>query len=181
MAEERIIRSEQIFSGKVVKLRIDTLARDDGRTYQREVIQHDGAVALVALDKEANVLLVRQYRAGAQKEILELPAGGLEPNEASEGCARRELQEEAGYYPERLSVLGGFYVAASYTTEYVTVYLAQDLRPSQLKGDTNERIILERVPLKDALHLALANQIEDGKTVIGLIWAAQRLGLLSST
>jgi ADP-ribose pyrophosphatase len=179
MAQEQIIHSTDIFNGRVVHLRVDTIERDDGRTYQREIIQHSGAVAVVALDSSGSIYLVRQHRAGAGRDLLELPAGGLEPNEATEVCARRELQEEIGCYPDTLYELGGFYVAASYTSEYITVFLAQDLRPSRLPGDIDEDISVELVPFAEALRMALTNQIEDSKTLIGLIWAARHLGYIT--
>ncbi len=178
MPAERVIQSEHIYEGRVVHLRVDTVALEDGRTFTREVVQHKGAVALVALDEKGNVILVRQYRAGAQKPLLEIPAGGLEPNEPREECARRELQEEIGYYPEELIELGGFYVAASYTTEYITIYLTRHMRPSQLRGDVDEHIAVERIPFRQALRMALDNEIEDSKTLIGLMWAAHYLSRL---
>lgn len=175
---ERIVSSERIFDGRVVRLRVDTVALDNGRTYRREIIQHNGAVALVPIEEDGSVILVRQYRAGAAKNLLELPAGGLEPGELREVCARRELQEEVGLYPDELIELGGFYVAASYTTEFITVYLARGLRPSVLTGDVDEHISVERMPFEQALDLALRNQIEDSKTLIGLMWTARYLGKL---
>ena len=176
MAEERVIKSEQIFDGKVVNLRVDTVEMADGHTFQREVIQHSGAVAMLALDEDGNVFLVRQWRAGSQKEMLELPAGGLEPDEPRIECARRELQEEIGYYPEQLEEMGGLYVASSSTTEYITIYLARGLRPSELDGDQDEHIEVVRMPLADAIQMAYDNEIEDSKTLIGLMWAAKHLG-----
>ncbi len=176
MPDERIVHSRDIFKGRVVHLRVDTVELEDGQTYEREIIQHHGAVALVPLDEEGNVILVRQYRAGAGKVLLELPAGGLEPGEPRHECARRELQEEVGYYPEELVELGGYYVAASYTTEYITIYLARSLRPSRLEGDQDERIAVERIPFRTALEYAISNKIDDSKTIIGLVWAARYLG-----
>lgn len=178
MPQERIISSEEIFNGRVVNLRVDTIALEDGHTFKREIIQHGGAVAMVPIDEDGNVILVRQYRAGAQKPLLELPAGGLEPGEPREVCARRELQEEIGYFPEELVELGGFYVAASYTTEFITIFLVRKMHPSRLEGDVDERIAIERVPFESALQMALTNQIEDSKTLIGLVWAAHHLGWL---
>jgi len=173
MSEEEVIHSEQIYEGRVVNLRVDTIERSDGRTFEREIIQHGGAVAMVALDSSGEVLLVRQHRSGAGKRLLELPAGGLEPGEPPIDCARRELQEEVGYYPDNLVELGGFYVAASYTTEFITIYLAQDLHPSELPGDVDEQIEVVRMPFTEALRMALDAEIEDSKTVIGLTWAAR--------
>lgn len=178
MTQERIIKSRTIFEGKVVNLRVDTVTLGGEETYEREIILHHGAVALVPLDESGNVILVRQYRAGAEHELLELPAGGLEAGEECETCARRELQEETGFYPETLEEMGRFWVAASYTTEAITIYLARGLRPSRLHADPDERITIVQMPFAEALQAALSNQIEDGKTIIGLIWAAHRLGKL---
>ncbi len=175
MSGERILHSEPIYRGRVVNLRVDTIAADDNRTYQREIIVHPGAVALVPVDDQGQVVLVWQYRAGSGQEMLELPAGGLEAGEPPEQCARRELQEEAGLYPDELIELGSFYVAPSYTTERITIYLARSLRPSTLEGDIDERITAVRMPFRQALEMALTNQILDSKTVIGLVWAARRV------
>lgn len=173
MPEERVIHSEQIYNGRVVNLRVDTIERDDGRTYDREIIQHSGAVAMVPLVANGDLLLVRQYRSGSQRHMLELPAGGLEPDEQPEDCARRELQEEVSQYPDELIRLGGFFVASSYTTEYITIFLARGLHPSSLVGDVDEQIEVVRLPFKEALRMALDGEIEDSKTVIGLTWTAR--------
>ena len=178
MSQERIINSRTIFEGKVVNLRVDTVTLGGEETFEREIILHHGAVALVPLDENGNVILVRQYRAGAERELLELPAGGLEAGEEREECARRELQEETGFYPETLGEMGHFWVAASYSTEAITIYLARGLRPSRLRPDADERISVVRMPLAEALQAALSNQIEDSKTIIGLVWAARYLGKL---
>ncbi len=176
MAPETIVDSKQIYDGRVVKLHLETVELEDGHTFERELIRHSGAVAMLPLDEAGNVYLVRQYRIGADKDLLELPAGQLEPGEPREECARRELQEEIGYYPEQLDELGGLYVAASYTTEYITIYVARGLREATLPGDQDERIEIVRMPFEQAYQMALRNEIEDSKTLIGLMWAAQRLG-----
>lgn len=176
MYEERVVDSMDIFEGKVVNLKVDTIELRDGHAYKREIVYHNGAVAVIALDEDDNIFLVKQYRAGAQKHLLEIPAGGLEPGEEREECARRELQEEIGYFPDELVELGGFYVAASYNTEYITIYLARNLRPSQLEGDIDEYIDIEKAPFNDVLSMALRGELEDSKTIIGMLWAAQHLG-----
>jgi ADP-ribose pyrophosphatase len=178
MPQERVLKSRAIFEGKIVNLRVDTVTLGGEETYEREIILHHGAVALVPLDENGDVILVRQYRAGAERELLELPAGGLESGEECEECARRELQEETGFYPETLEELGRFWVAASYTTEAITIYLAGGLRPSPLPPDQDERIAIVRMPFAEALQAALSNQIKDSKTIIGLVWAARYLGKL---
>jgi ADP-ribose pyrophosphatase len=178
VTEERVVSSKSIYKGRVVNLRVDKVTRDGEQTFSREIIEHNGAVAMVPLDAQGNLMLVKQYRSGAARELLELPAGGLEPGEARDECARRELQEEIGMYPEELIELGRFYVAASYTTERITIYLARNLRPSVQPGDADEAIAMVQMPFKSALEMALTNQIEDSKTIIGLLWAARHLGIL---
>jgi ADP-ribose pyrophosphatase len=175
VSEEHALESRRVYDGRVVSLRVDTVRRDDGAITEREIVEHNGAVAMVALDQEGNVYLVRQYRAAAGLSLLELPAGTLEPGEAPEACARRELQEEIGFAPGGLERLGGFYTAPGYTTEYIHVYLATDLRPSRLPTDADEDITVERLPFGQALSYALSARANDSKTVVGLVWAARRL------
>lgn len=175
MAKEKIIGTRKIYEGRVFDVQVDTVELTDGSTYEREVVRHLGAVAIVPVDDQGNVILVKQYRIGSGKHLLEIPAGGLERNEPPDECARRELQEEIGYYPNRLVKLGGFWVAPGYTTEHITIYLAQDLQPSRLPGDIDEDIALERIPFRQAYQQALDNQFEDSKTLIGLIWASAYL------
>jgi ADP-ribose pyrophosphatase len=174
--EEQILHTEHIFKGKVVDLRVHSIALSDGTEVKREVVHHPGAVGIVALAPHDHVILVRQWRTGADEVVLELPAGGLDPGEGPEDCARRELQEEVGLYPENLTFLGKYFVAASYTTEAITIFLAQGLTPSRLEGDLDERILIERLPFDTALEMSLANSIRDAKTLIGLFWAADFLG-----
>jgi len=173
MAHERVISSKMVFEGRVVNLRLDTMELD-GQTFEREIVQHLGAVAMIPFDDQGNVILVRQYRAGAASELLELPAGSLEPGEDRVDCARRELQEEIGMIPDTLEKLGEFWVAASYTTELITIYIARGLKPSKLEADHDERIEVVTMPFEQALHMALANEIIDSKTLIGLMWAAHQ-------
>ncbi len=177
MTDEQVVHTETIYEGRVVNLYVETIDLG-GQTFEREIIRHGGAVAMVPIDEQGRVYLVEQYRSGARKRLLELPAGGLEPGEERIDCARRELQEEIGQFPESLTELGGFYVAASYSTEYITIYLAQGLRPSVREGDIDEEIAVRSMSFDDALQLALTNQIVDSKTLIGLVWAARHLGRL---
>jgi ADP-ribose diphosphatase len=176
MPAEKIVSSKQVFSGRIFNLRVDQV-EIDGKKYQREVIEHPGAAAIVALDAKDQVILVEQYRSGATTDLLEIPAGGLEDGEDPAACAKRELQEEIGMIPGELTKLGGFYVAASYSSEFITVYLAQDLKPSRLTPDVDEKLTVKRLAFRSALHMVLTNEITDSKTIIGLIWAAKHLGI----
>lgn len=175
--QETILDTETIYDGRVVKLDVKRVRLSDGQIQKREVIQHQGAVALIALDERQNVLLVRQFRSGTQRVMLEIPAGLLEPGESPETCAVRELQEETGYKPGHLESLGGFYPTPGYTTEYIHLYLAHDLSEAKLAGDADEFIELERLPLTQALALIEIGDITDGKTLVGLLRVARRLGL----
>jgi ADP-ribose pyrophosphatase len=174
MPGDKVISSRSVFDGRVVHLRVETIQTADGETYEREVIRHLGAVALVPLEPDDTVILVRQFRAGADGEVLEIPAGTLNPGEDRLDCARRELQEEIGFYPEKLTTLGQFWVAASYTSELITIYVAEGLRPSRLPGDKDEDITVVRMPFEEALRMAYANEIDDSKTLIALMWIAQK-------
>ncbi len=156
-----------------VGLRIDLLRFDNGHESTQEVVEHRGGVTLVALDDEGRLLMVRQYRHPAGRELLELPAGTLDADETPEQCAERELQEETGYRPGRLERLGGFYLAPGYCSEYQHVFLATDLSESRLAGD-EPAIHLERVPFEEARRLVASGQIEDAKTAAALLLYVQR-------
>jgi len=178
--EEKILNSEEIYDGKIVHLFVQTVDVGNGRIHERELVKHNGAVAMVPLDTDGNVVLVKQYRSGAEQVLLELPAGTLEPDEDRLAAARRELQEEIGYFPEKLTYMGEFYVAASYTTEKISIYLAEELRESKLVEDEDEIIVIQKLPFDDALSMAMENKIIDSKSIIGLTWAAIELGKIKT-
>ncbi|MBZ0292649.1 MAG: NUDIX hydrolase [Anaerolineae bacterium] len=175
--EESITATRQIFKGRVVDLKVHEVQMPDGEKSRRELVHHPGAVAIVAMDEEKNVILVRQFRIGAGKPLYEIPAGILEKGEPPENCAIRELQEEAGYKQGHLELLSGFYTAPGYTTEFIHVYLATQLTASRLAGDKDEFVQSESLPLVRALKMIEDRQIEDSKTIIGLLQTARRLGL----
>ncbi|NDJ54747.1 MAG: NUDIX hydrolase [Chloroflexi bacterium] len=180
MTKETVVKRDVVFEGRLFDVHIDHIRTDQGKEYVREIVQHKGAVAVVPIDPDGKVIMVRQFRSGAGKSLLEIPAGGLEEGEEREASARRELQEEIHYYPNELIELGDFWVAAGYTTERITIYLASDLKPSELPADADEDLTIEKVPFTEALERALTNQFVDSKTIIGLLWAARHLGKLST-
>ena len=118
MAEETL-SSQLIYDGRAVKLRIDTVQTASGRKTTREIVEHADCVAIIAIDAESNVLLVRQFRKPVEKELLEIPAGGIDSGEDAETTVCREMREETGYLPRRVKNLGGFYSAPGYCTEYL--------------------------------------------------------------
>lgn len=173
---ETTLSTQRIYTGKVVGLRIDTVRLPDGRTSQREIVEHGGAVVLVPIDNQGRVLLVRQYRKPVEATLLELPAGGVDPGEAPEQAAVRELREETGYAPGKLEPLGGFYVAPGYTEEYLHLFLATDLRHDPLDPEHDENLQLVPTPLAEALRLIDEGAIRDAKSVAGLlrVWSKQQ-------
>lgn len=175
--QEIVTATRRIYKGRVIKLDIYEVRLPDGNPSKREIIQHPGAVAIVALDPDQNVLLVRQFRLAANKILYEIPAGTLEPGEHPDVCAERELQEEAGHKPGKLESLGGFFVAPGYTTEYIHLYLATELVEAKLDGDKDEFIESHRMPLIEAVAMVERGEIVDGKTINGLLRVARRLKL----
>lgn len=172
---ESTLSSELVYDGQIIRLYIDEVALINGHHKRREVIRHNGAVAIVPIDAGGNVVLVRQFRYAAGRVLLEVPAGTLEPDEAPEACAARELQEEAGYRPGKLERLGGIYAAPSYTTEYIHLFMATELQASRLEVDDDEFLEVYPLPLDEVIRLIEAGEIRDGKTISGVLLARERL------
>ena len=169
MGEERTLSSQLIYDGRVVKLRVDTVRMPGGRETEREIVEHRDCVAIVAMDTDDNVLLVKQFRKPVEKELLEIPAGSIDPGEDPVTTVRREMQEETGYLPQKVERLGGFYSAAGYCSEYLHLYLATDLTPSQLYAEDTESIKLVRVPISQIPGLIASGSICDAKSIAGLL------------
>ncbi|MFC1953680.1 NUDIX hydrolase, partial [Chloroflexota bacterium] len=129
----------------------------------------DEVVVIVAVDADDNVLLVNQFRQPLGKELLELPAGGIEVEETPEDAARREMQEETGYLPQKLQRLGGFYSAPGFCDEYLHLFLATDLSPSRLYDEDTEMITLMRVPVTEIPALITSGGLIDAKSIAGLL------------
>jgi len=168
LSEEKTLSSQIIYQGQAVRLRADTVQMPDGQKTTREIVEHSDCVAIIAIDADDNVLLVNQFRQPVGKELLEIPAGGIEPDEVPLAAVRRELQEETGYLPRKLKKLGGFYAAPGYCTEYLHLYLATDLTPSQLYAEDTASIRLVRVPVTKIPSLITSASICDAKSIAGL-------------
>ena len=165
---ERTLSNQLIYEGRAVKLRVDTVETPDGRETTREIVEHSDCIAVIAIDADDNVLLVKQFRKPVEKELLEIPAGGIEPDEDAVAAVRREMQEETGFLPRKLECLGGFYSAPGYCTEYLYLYLATDLVPSQLYAEDTENIELVKVPISQIPDLIASGGICDAKSLAGL-------------
>jgi ADP-ribose pyrophosphatase len=134
----RTLSSRYVYAGHNIRLRVDGVVLPSGKETVREVVEHDGAVAIVAVDEKDHLLLVRQFRHAANKELLEIPAGGVDRGETPEETATREMQEETGYAPGKLLRLGGFYSAPGYASEYLYLFMATDLVPARLFAEDTE-------------------------------------------
>lgn len=174
MVGERCVQSTRIYEGKVVSLRVDTVEFTDGRRSTREVVEHRGAVAIVPVLDNGDILLVRQYRYAVGASLLEVPAGTLDGGEEPLACADRELQEEIGYRAARFERLGGFYVAPGYDTEYIHAFLATGLTASRLASDEDEEIETVPLPLAEALAMIEGGEIIDAKSICALLLYARR-------
>lgn len=166
---EKTLSSQLIYDGRAVKLRIDTVRMPSGRETRREIVEHRDCVAIVAIDADDNVLMVNQFRQSVEKELLEIPAGGIDPDEDPLTTVRREMREETGYLPQKVERLGGFYSTPGYCTEYLHLYLATDLTPSQLYAEDTESIKLVRVPVSQIPTLITSGKICDAKSIAGLL------------
>jgi ADP-ribose pyrophosphatase len=164
----KTIESKRVFSGRVFDIQSDKVQTPEGSMMNVDLVKHQGAVAIIAIDSDQNLLLVRQYRHPAGKELLELPAGTLEGDELPEACARRESREEIGFEPGKLTPVGGGFMAPGYSTEFIHFFVARELKSAPLPQDKDEDIHVERVPLQQAHKLVLSGEIEDVKTIAGL-------------
>lgn len=171
----KLISSEQRFSGRAFGVRVDRIQLADGRETTLEIVEHVGSVAIVPLADDGGIWFVRQYRHAAGRELLELPAGTLNPGESPEACAGRELREEIGLRADKLTALGGFFLAPGYATEFMHIFLAEGLIADPLPADADEVLFPEKLPITEVHKLLEAGAIEDGKTIAALALAFQRL------
>lgn len=172
---EPTIESKDIYQGRIIKLRVDTVQLPSGRTTTREIVEHEDAVCVVPIDENNNVLMVRQYRKAAQLNLLEVPAGGVEAGETPDETVLRELQEEVSVTSGSLRRLSGFWVSPGWATEFMHAYLAMDLTPASLPADDDEYISVERVPLDSIPGLIESGEIQDSKSIAALLLALRVL------
>ena len=169
LESEAQVETRQIYKGKIFTLCHEDLTFKTGKSYGWDLIVHPGAVALIPIQHNGNLILIRQWRRPIQKIIWELPAGTLDNQESPLLCAQRELQEEIDHKAETFIPLGGFYSTPGFCTEYVHLFIAKDLSPSSLDGDEHEAIDISDISLKKALEMIDHGEIEDLKTVMGIL------------
>lgn len=172
-----LIRSEVLLKGRAFAIRRDTMKTPDGRETKFDIVEHGGSVILIPMDAEGNILFVRQYRHAAGVEMLELPAGTRDGDEPFEKCAAREIREETGMQAGKLTRIGSFYLAPGYSTEYMGVFLAEDLSENPLDADDDEFLSVEKIPAREALQMAERGDIPDAKSLAALLMAKPHLNI----
>jgi ADP-ribose pyrophosphatase len=172
MQKPRTLSSKLEFHGRVVDVSTERLLYANGREYDLDYVRHPGAAAVVAVDDAQRVCLVRQYRHGILDFLWEIPAGKLDPGEAPDVCAVRELREETGVSARRWTPLGTFLPAPGIFTEIIHLYLARDLDVGASSPDADEELELQWMPLNEAVGNILRGEWNDGKTAMAL-WRAQ--------
>jgi len=165
-----LIRSEILLQGRAFKVRRDYLKTPEGSETKLEIVEHGGSVVVIPVDK-GDIWFVRQYRHAAGSDLLELPAGTRNGDEPFEDCAARETREETGMEAGTLTKVGEFYLAPGYSTEFMAVFLATDLKENPLDPDADEFLSIEKFPVKKALEMAERGEVPDAKSLAALFLA----------
>ena len=171
-----LIRSDTLLQGRTFRIRRDLLKTPDGRETKLEIIEHGGSVVVIPIDAEGNMLFVRQYRHAAGRDLLELPAGTRDSaDEPYEECAAREIREETGMEAGTLAKVGEFFLAPGYSTEFMAVYLATNLKHNPLEPDADEFLSVEKMSVKDAFAMVMRGGMPDAKSLAALLLARPHL------
>ncbi|HLK55658.1 MAG TPA: NUDIX hydrolase [Chthonomonadaceae bacterium] len=172
---ETVIGTEEVFQGKLIHLRVNTVRLPNGNEAKREVVVHKGAVCIVPVQDDGTVLMIRQFRLAAGRVLFEIPAGTLEIGEEPDACAARELEEETGYTAANLRPLFSAYLAPGYSTELIHAYLATGLTKTHAHTDDDENVELVPIPLADLERRVLAGELQDAKTIAAVLTAIRLL------
>ncbi|EIE3641055.1 NUDIX hydrolase [Staphylococcus pseudintermedius] len=164
--EEKTISKESIYKGKIIEVEKHKVSLPNNETAYREVVKHNGAVAICALTPDQQVILVKQYRKALEQELLEIPAGKHEPGEDRESAAMRELEEETGYKAKKLTLIGEVYGTPGFSNEKISVYFADNLVEGKVNLDEDEFVEKVLYSLDDVKKAVEARTIEDAKTFI---------------
>jgi ADP-ribose pyrophosphatase len=171
----QVLESNEVFRGRIFSVTVDTV-REANKTYPREVVHHPGSAVIIPVFEDGAVALVRQYRHPAVRYLLEAPAGTLMRGERPEEGAARELEEELGFVAGKLEQLSEFFVSPGFLEEKMWVYLATEMTKTKQQLEDDEIVEVVRIPFSQALEMITDGEIEDAKTIIGLMLAAPRVG-----
>ncbi|MFC4387724.1 NUDIX hydrolase [Gracilibacillus marinus] len=168
--EEKTVKTNHIFSGKIIQLQVDDVLLPNGEMSKRELIKHPGAVAIIAMTENNKLVMVKQYRKPLEKTLVEIPAGKLEEGESPEITALRELEEETGYTTNHLQYITSFYTSPGFADEIIYVYFTDELTLLEEKKqlDEDEFVELMTISLDDAEELIQSQDIHDAKTVFAI-------------
>jgi ADP-ribose pyrophosphatase len=169
MEMEKTLISREIYAGKILRLRVDDVELPSGKIAKREIVEHPGAVAIVALTENKEIVLIRQYRKATEEVMWEIPAGKIESNEEPLDCAMRELQEETGFRAKNWKKLLSFYTSPGFSDEILHLYSAERLQRGEQCLEEDEEIRISILPLGEAVKKMAKGQIRDGKTIIGIL------------
>lgn len=171
MEAERTIASRQVYKGRLINLRVDEVEMPNGHRSTREIVEHPGAVGIVALTDEQELILVRQYRQAANLLTLEIPAGTLSAGEDPRACAVRELREETGFTAHTFDRVCSFYTAVGFCTEILHLFMATGLQAGAQAFEDDENIEVLTMPVAEAVEAVRSGEIVDAKSVAGVYWA----------
>ena len=171
--EEKTLSTERIFEGKVVNLRVDRVTVQQGESF-REIVEHGGGSVIAAVKDDGRMIMVKQYRKAAQRIVLEVPAGKIDPGETPLAAAVRELKEETGYTARNIVPLTKMYPSVGYSQEQLYLYLATGLTAGETDFDENEAIEIEEYPVDQLYQMVMEGQIEDGKSQVAILMTKAR-------
>lgn len=166
--EEKTMKSDKLYEGKLLNLRVDTVELPDKKYSKREVVEHPGGVAVIPITKDNEIILVKQFRKAVERFLLEIPAGKLEINEEPRETAQRELKEETGCEANKLEYLLEFYTSPGFTNEKIYLFLATDLVQGEATPDIGEFLQIEKYNIDDLVKMVKRGDIVDSKTIIGI-------------
>lgn len=172
---ETVVSEQEIFKGSVIRFALREVKLENGKMAKREIVYHNGGAAVLAVDDDNNIYLVRQYRSAFEQEILEIPAGKLEKGEEPFSAAVRELEEETGFKAENITSLGEYWPTVGYCSERIHLYLAENLTSGSTNFDEDEFISLVKIPFDKAYAMCLNGEICDGKTQLAILKAKSYL------
>lgn len=167
---EKTMKSTKIFEGKVISVRVDTVELPGAKYAKREIVEHRGAAAILAVDENENIYMVRQYRKACEEVLLEIPAGKLEIGEKPLDCAKRELKEEVGIVADNMDYMLEFYTSAGFCNEKIHIFLANGITLVEREPDEDEIIEVEKFSIDEVLKKITYGEIVDAKTIIAILY-----------
>ncbi len=170
---EKTIEREYIYNGKIINLRRDKVEIPGGRESYREIVEHNGGVAIFAVNDKKEVIMVRQFRKPFDEVLLEIPAGKLEKGENPLECGIRELEEETGFKAKKMELMNVIYPSPGFSNEKLYIYFCDEMEKSSTNYDEDEIIQIDTIPYDKAIDMIYKNEITDAKTITGILMAGK--------